>query len=69
MDGVDLELNVEEVTDFSERFSYFAVPPGSAGIYERERAGHISPRNLVRAQVKLAAENGTIVGFSTMPTF
>lgn len=40
----------------AERFPYFAFAPKTEGVYERDHAGHISPRRLVAAQT-IAARN------------
>jgi sarcosine oxidase len=49
--------------ELKRRFPFFNLPAGSEGVHEESSAGHISPRNLVRAQ-SLAAENAgaTVIG-------
>ncbi len=41
-----------------DTFPFFDFPPDFSGAYERRQAGHISPRRLVGAQQKAAAEHG-----------
>lgn len=41
-----------------QRFSCFAFPKDSEGVWEPERAGHINPRRLVKAQTVLAERQG-----------
>ncbi len=42
----------------AHRFPYFEFEPGTLGLYEPDGAGHISPRNLVRAQSAAAEKAG-----------
>lgn len=42
-------------------FPDFRFPAASAGMYEGGPAGHINPRNLLRAQLKMAAQQGAAV--------
>lgn len=39
-------------------FPSFSFEPQSSGVFERQNAGHVNPRELVRAQVALAVEAG-----------
>jgi sarcosine oxidase len=49
------ELDADEI---AARFPMLSVERGSAGLVERGTAGHISPRNLVRAQLAIAKAQG-----------
>ncbi|WP_407494467.1 NAD(P)/FAD-dependent oxidoreductase [Pseudooceanicola sp. MF1-13] len=42
----------------AHRFSFFDFPDDTIGLLETKDAGHISPRRLVSAQIKLAKANG-----------
>lgn len=42
-------------------FPFFAFPEGSAGVFEPDGAGHISPRKLVQAQSRLAEKAGATI--------
>ncbi len=55
---LDARVDVLDRQALAARFSYFAFPPGSEGVYEPDNAGHISPRKLVRAQCILAQKAG-----------
>ncbi|EJC80319.1 glycine/D-amino acid oxidase, deaminating [Rhizobium leguminosarum bv. trifolii WSM2297] len=54
--GSDIETIAP--SDLRQRFSYLAVDPEFTGYFERKRAGHINPRALVRAQARLAEQDG-----------
>ena len=43
------------------RFPYFRFPAGSDAVFEPEGAGHVSPRNLVAAQTRLAGLAGAVI--------
>ncbi|WP_337266996.1 NAD(P)/FAD-dependent oxidoreductase [Oryzifoliimicrobium ureilyticus] len=43
------------------RFPFFAFPDGCSGVFEMKKAGHISPRRLVKAQSFLAEQSGATV--------
>lgn len=48
-------------TKLSERFPYLQMPPivgGVEGLYEERLAGYLNPRQLVKAQLKLAEQAG-----------
>src|SRR5690606_7868055 len=53
---VDTELL--DTAALAQRFSCFAFPPGSEGVWEGRNAGHINPRRLVKAQTLLAERQG-----------
>ncbi|MBY5352463.1 FAD-binding oxidoreductase [Rhizobium leguminosarum] len=55
-----LGSDIETITpsELPQRFPYLAVDPDFSGYFERKRAGHINPRALVRAQIKLAEQGG-----------
>lgn len=50
----------------SDRFPFFRFPSHFAATYEPDRAGHISPRNLVAAQTKAAQNHGASVVNATV---
>jgi len=55
-DGIPCtRLNRTQLTD---RFPFFDFPDDTIGLLETQDAGHISPRRLVSAQIKLAKANG-----------
>lgn len=43
------------------RFAFLNVPDDANGLYEGERAGHISPRAMVRAQTEVARQQGAAI--------
>lgn len=43
------------------RFPYFGFPRGSDAVFEPKGAGHVSPRNLVAAQTRLAGMAGATI--------
>ncbi|WP_375175806.1 NAD(P)/FAD-dependent oxidoreductase [Pseudooceanicola sp.] len=43
-----------------DRFPFFAFPEGSIGRFEAMGAGHISPRALVQAQIRIAVSQGAV---------
>lgn len=57
--GVETE-NLEGA-GLAETFPYFSFPNGSDGIFERNNAGHVNPRRLVKAQTILAERQGATV--------
>ncbi|WP_064705600.1 NAD(P)/FAD-dependent oxidoreductase [Rhizobium bangladeshense] len=54
--GSDIEIVAP--AELARRFSYLKVSPDFSGYFERNRAGHINPRALVRAQARLAEQGG-----------
>tara|TARA_R110000868_G_scaffold410865_3_gene700588 strand:+ start:11118 stop:12239 length:1122 start_codon:yes stop_codon:yes gene_type:complete len=44
--------------ELAARFPYFDFHPGTVGFLERSNAGHINPRELVRAQITAATAQG-----------
>jgi sarcosine oxidase len=53
--SLDIETSILSDDRLRERFPFFAFPSLSEGVHEATAAGHVSPRNLVKAQ-SLAAE-------------
>ncbi|WP_349434899.1 FAD-binding oxidoreductase [Pararhizobium sp. A13] len=47
--------------DLADQFPWFRFPPGYGGVFEPRNAGHINPRELVRAQVVLAEKAGVTI--------
>ena len=47
--------------DLAARFPYFGFPGGSDAVFEPTGAGHVSPRNLVAAQTRLAEMAGATI--------
>ena len=45
-------------TDLERAFPYLNFAQNSLGLYQRQRAGHLSPRAFVRASTRLAAQQG-----------
>jgi len=43
------------------RFPFFRFPPGTLALHETQGAGHINPRGLVRAQIRIAERAGARV--------
>ncbi|MGV3548856.1 NAD(P)/FAD-dependent oxidoreductase [Rhizobium sp.] len=58
-----LGVSYERLDDASlrARFDYFTFPDGSDAVFEPRGAGHVSPRNLVAAQTRLAELAGGAV--------
>lgn len=58
-----LDLDVETLTPAAlrDRFPQFAIDPSFNGYFEAQRAGHVNPRALVRAQTRLAEQGGVTV--------
>ncbi|MDH0613867.1 MULTISPECIES: FAD-dependent oxidoreductase [unclassified Agrobacterium] len=54
--GVSTELLGGE--SLKSRFPYFSFEQGSEGVFERDNAGYVNPRGLVRAQAVLAEKAG-----------
>ena len=54
--GVSTELLDEE--NIESRFPYFSFEPGCEGVFERNNAGYVNPRALVKAQAVLAEKAG-----------
>lgn len=52
------DLTRLDASAIRERFPFLNVPTDSEGLYEGDRAGHLSPRALVRAQTKAAGLRG-----------
>ncbi len=56
------------------RFPFFRFDPGTLALHETQGAGHINPRTLVRAQIRIAAQAGarilpdTVLGLDETPT-
>ena len=58
-----LGVAIERLDDagLAERFPYFSFPRGADAVFEARGAGHVSPRNLVAAQTRLAELAGGTV--------
>jgi sarcosine oxidase len=58
-----LGVAIERFDDagLAEKFPYFSFPHGSDAVFEARGAGHVSPRNLVAAQTRLAELAGGAV--------
>ena len=58
-----LGVAIERLDDagLAEKFPYFSFPEGSDAVFEARGAGHVSPRNLVAAQTRLAELAGGTV--------
>jgi len=54
--GVDTDVFGD--AELIERFPYFSFESGCEGVFERRNAGHINPRELVRAQILAAEKRG-----------
>ncbi|UXT49367.1 FAD-dependent oxidoreductase [Agrobacterium tumefaciens] len=54
--GVSTELLDGE--NLKSRFPYFSFEPGCEGVFERDNAGYVNPRALVKAQAVLAEKAG-----------
>ncbi|MEN9895975.1 MAG: hypothetical protein RIR97_1827, partial [Pseudomonadota bacterium] len=52
---------VLESVGLDTQFPFFTFPTDTDGVFEASGAGHISPRNLVKAQVILAAKSGATI--------
>ena len=60
-DALKVETDILDDTQLADAFSFFSFPSHSEGVFEPKGAGHISPRNLVKAQCLLAAKTGATV--------
>jgi sarcosine oxidase len=57
------EFNRLTDSQVMEQFPFLAVAPGAVTLWERGAAGHINPRLMVQAQLRVAAQQGaTILG-------
>nr|WP_295987332.1 FAD-dependent oxidoreductase [uncultured Agrobacterium sp.] len=54
--GVSTELL--DGANLKSRFPYFSFEPGCEGVFERDNAGYVNPRALVKAQAVLAEKAG-----------
>jgi sarcosine oxidase len=61
--GHTLTTNFKTYTGqtLQDRFPFFHLPEGLAGIFESEPAGYINPRSLIAAQLKIAGQQGTAI--------
>ncbi len=57
-DGLDVTFDWLDADGFERRFPFFRFPDGYIGAHEPARAGHISPRRLVAAQIRAARRLG-----------
>ncbi|MDQ1198927.1 FAD-dependent oxidoreductase [Agrobacterium sp. SORGH_AS 787] len=53
-----VETDVLGDAELIQRFPYFSFESGCEGVFERRNAGHINPRELVRAQILSAQKRG-----------
>ncbi|HEX2147382.1 MAG TPA: FAD-dependent oxidoreductase, partial [Pseudorhizobium sp.] len=58
---LDVQTALVDDAGLRQRFPCFAFPEGSEGVLEERNAGYINPRQLVRAQTRLAERQGTTV--------
>ncbi len=54
-----VEYTVYDEDALAKRFPYLRFEPGSVGMYQPHKGGHVSPRAQVRAQTIAAAKQGT----------
>ncbi len=59
--SLGVETGLLDDAGLKSRFPFFAFPGGSEGVHEATGAGHISPRNLVRAQSVAAEKAGASI--------
>ncbi len=57
-DRLGVQTQLLDDDSLRQRFSCFAFPQNSEGVWEPRNAGHINPRRLVRAQIALAQRQG-----------
>ncbi|WP_029618829.1 FAD-dependent oxidoreductase [Pseudorhizobium marinum] len=57
-DRLGVQPEVLDGSALDTKFSCFAFPQGSEGVWEATNAGHINPRRLVKAQIVLAERQG-----------
>ncbi len=57
--GADFDRLTER--EVAEHFPFLAVPPGALTLWERGNAGHINPRQMVQAQLTVAAQQGATI--------
>lgn len=55
---LDVDAELLDATALRQRFSCFAFPQDSEGVWEERSAGHINPRRLMKAQTLLAERQG-----------
>ncbi|QRM44988.1 FAD-dependent oxidoreductase [Rhizobium sp. BG4] len=60
-DSLNVETRMLDGAALKQAFPYFALPQGCEGVFQREDAGYISPRRLVRAQSTIAEKRGATV--------
>lgn len=56
-------------TELAQRFPFLHFPKGTVALWERGGAGHINPRLLVQAQLRIAEQQGAIIVRETVTTF
>ncbi|WP_320196414.1 NAD(P)/FAD-dependent oxidoreductase [Agrobacterium rosae] len=54
--GVDTDILHD--AELAARFPYFAFESGCEGVFEKNNAGYVNPRELVRAQIAVAEKRG-----------
>lgn len=70
----DLPCDVLQGQELAARFPFFRFDPGALALHETQGAGHINPRVLVRAQMRIAEQAGarilpdTVLGLDETPT-
>lgn len=69
----NLPCEVLQGQDLAGRFPFFRFDPGTLALHETQGAGHINPRVLVRAQIRIAEQAGarilpdTVLGLDETP--
>ncbi len=58
---LDVDIEVLGPKRLKETFPYFSFPKGALGVWQKENAGHLSPRSHVRAQSEALGRLGGIV--------
>ena len=57
-DALGVETDVLDDAALAQRFPYFSFESGCEGVFERNNAGYVNPRELVRAQIVIAQKRG-----------
>lgn len=57
-EALGVNTDILDDAELKGRFPYFSFEAGCEGVFERRNAGHINPRELVRAQIVAAEKRG-----------
>lgn len=57
-DALGVETEILGDAALAERFPYFSFESGCEGVFEKNNAGYVNPRELVRAQIVVAEKRG-----------